>query len=515
MPAVSPGGESSKARSSRKRWPCVWLLLASTATGQERRDGCPGRGRRHRRRRRPLSRALGSARARSSPSPRRGSAGCSPRPASRPPTATTACPRASGASFASASTRTTAARTPSAPAGSATRYFEPHVADRIFKEMARGRGLAPRPLPPPIRGRDPWRRPRERGGARGPRERPAGRGAGQGRGRRHGPRRRPREGGGRLRPGPRGRRGIRRERRDRRLERHRPGPDLVRDPEGLRPRSRPDDPAARGLRPGRVRLLLDQLLPGCHAREADRRRAQDARLRAAAGRQVPAQLAEPRQRHVPERRRAGRSRPGRRPSRPRRRARCASSTSSSRAGLPEPGPRRRRVSDRGPPAVHPVPPRRAAPARPRPIDGARHRRSRSGRATRSTAPASRWGTTRSTTTTSATRRRPSTCGSSPCRPSRSRSGRSSRSGGRPRRGRQGDLRQQRGQRHDAPAAGRAADGASRRRPGRARRAPGPRAEGRPRARRPAGAARGAAPSSCRTSTCPRTTPSSHASSASA
>ena len=132
-------------------------------------------------------------------------------------------------------------------------------------------------------------------------------------------------------------------------------------------------PRPAGLRPGRVRLLLDELLQGRDAREADRGRAEDARLRAAARRQVPRQLAEPRQRHVPQRGGSRRRSPREGP-----RGREGDDAAlrllhPARAGLPEPRPRRRRVPDEGPAALRPVPPRGPPPARRRPLHRAGHR----------------------------------------------------------------------------------------------------------------------------------------------
>ena len=95
-------------------------------------------------------------------------------------------------------------------------------------------------------------------------------------------------------------------------------------------------------------------------------------------------------------------------------------------GLPAPRPRRRRVPDARPAGPLALPPRGPSPARDRPASRPATSRSRSARATRCTAPASRSATTRSTTTTGATRTRRSTCGSCRCRRSRCRSVPSSR-----------------------------------------------------------------------------------------
>ena len=158
-------------------------------------------------------------------------------------------------------------------------------------------------------------------------------------------------------------------------------------------------------------------------------------------------------------------------------------------GFREPGARRRRVPDEGPPAPRPLPPRGPSPAGRRPLQRARHRGSL--RRARPALPDGRLG------------------GGLPDRPPpqaqpagapapvvRSRAlvlgaARSAPPGGdgRPRRGRQGDLRQQRGERHDAAAAGRPADRAGRRSAGRPRRPRRPGAPGRARARGPARAAR--------------------------
>ena len=98
----------------------------------------------------------------------------------------------------------------------------------------------------------------------------------------------------------------------------------------------------------------------------------------------------------------------------------------ARAGLPEPGARRRRVPDEGPAALRPLPPRGPPPAGRRALHRARHRGAL--RRARPALPHGRLGggLPDRPPPQAQSRRRPSTCGSSPCPRSPSRSGRSCR-----------------------------------------------------------------------------------------